>query len=86
MGNAHDYGYKFLFSAPEFVRDLIQGFVPDAYLHALDYSTLERVECRAPLKIQISSQLQRCVKNFLLIYHIYTARRNFFHALHLGEL
>ena len=45
MGNAHDYGYKFLFSAPEFVRDLIQGFVPDAYLHALDYSTLERVEC-----------------------------------------
>src|SRR3990170_5453399 len=39
-----------------------------------------------PLKIHISSQLLRCVKNFLLTYHTYAARRNFFHALHLGEL
>src|ERR1039458_449334 len=28
----------------------------------------------------------RCVKNFLLTYQTYVARRNFFRALHLGEL
>ena len=28
----------------------------------------------------------RCVKNFLLTYKTYAARRNFFRALHLGEL
>lgn len=43
MANDHDSGYKFLFSTPELVRDLIIGFVPDAWLHSLDYSTLERV-------------------------------------------
>jgi hypothetical protein len=37
--------------------------------------------CRGPLKIQISSQLLRCVKNFLLTYHPYAALRNFFRAL-----
>jgi len=41
---------------------------------------------RMPLKIQISSQLLRCVKNFLLAYKSYAARRNVFRALHLGEL
>ncbi len=41
--NDHDSGYKFLFSTPELVRDLIIGFVPDEWLHSLDYSTLERV-------------------------------------------
>ena len=41
MGQMHDSGYKFLFSAPEFVRDLILGFVPDEWLHGLDFSTLE---------------------------------------------
>ncbi|MBI5658402.1 MAG: hypothetical protein HZC43_02385 [Nitrosomonadales bacterium] len=41
---------------------------------------------RALLKIHISSQLLRCGKNFLLTYHTYAALRNFFHALHLGEL
>ena len=35
--------YKFLFSTPELVRDLIIGFVPDDWLHSLDYSTLEKV-------------------------------------------
>ncbi len=40
----------------------------------------------APLKIQISSQLLRCVKNFLLTYHPYAALRNFSRALHLSEL
>lgn len=43
MANEHDSGYKFLFSSPEMVRDLILGFVPDAWLHSLDYSTLEKV-------------------------------------------
>jgi hypothetical protein len=41
--NAHDTGYKLLFSTPELVRDLILGFVPDEWLHSLDYSTLESV-------------------------------------------
>jgi hypothetical protein len=43
MANTHDTGYKLLFSTPELVRDLILGFVPDDWLHGLDYSTLERV-------------------------------------------
>jgi hypothetical protein len=43
MANDHDSGYKFLFSTPELVRDLIIGFVPDEWLHRLDYSTLEKV-------------------------------------------
>lgn len=38
-----DPSYKTLFSAPEVVRDLILGFIPDAWLHGLDYQTLERV-------------------------------------------
>ncbi len=43
MANEHDSGYKFLFSTPELVRDLILGFVPDEWLHSLDYRTLEIV-------------------------------------------
>ena len=43
MANDHDSSYKFLFSTPEMVRDLIMGFVPDDWLHSLDYSTLEIV-------------------------------------------
>ena len=43
MANDHDSGYKFLFSTPELVRDLIMGFVPDEWLHALDYTTLEKM-------------------------------------------
>ena len=38
MPAAHDASYKLLFSAPELVRDLILGFVPDEWLHSLDYS------------------------------------------------
>ncbi len=33
-----DASYKLLFSAPELVRDLILGFIPDEWLHSLDYS------------------------------------------------
>ncbi len=43
MHTPHDSGYKILFSHPEMVRELIHGFVPDDYLHSLDYSTLEKV-------------------------------------------
>ena len=44
MANDHDSGYKFLFSTPELVRDLIIGFIPDEWLHSLDYATLEKVD------------------------------------------
>ena len=44
MANEHDSGYKFLFSTPELVRDLILGFIPDDWLHSLDYNTLEKVD------------------------------------------
>jgi len=43
MTRVHDTGYRLLFSAPELVRDLILGFVPDEWLQSLDYSTLETV-------------------------------------------
>ena len=43
MSKVHDSSYKFLFSNPEFVRDLIIGFIPDDWLHSLDYETLEKV-------------------------------------------
>jgi hypothetical protein len=32
-----------LFSSPEVVRDLVLGFIPDEWLHSLDYTTLEKV-------------------------------------------
>ncbi|MDO4232654.1 MAG: Rpn family recombination-promoting nuclease/putative transposase [Lautropia sp.] len=43
MPRADDASYKLLFSSPELVRDLILGFIPDEWLHSLDYTTLERV-------------------------------------------
>jgi predicted transposase/invertase (TIGR01784 family) len=43
MTQNHDTSYKLLFSAPEMVRDLIMGFIPDDWLHSLDYNTLEKV-------------------------------------------
>jgi len=38
-----DSSYKFLFSIPEMVRDLVLGFIPDPWLHSLDFTTLEKV-------------------------------------------
>jgi predicted transposase/invertase (TIGR01784 family) len=38
-----DASYKLLFSAPEVVRDLVLGFIPDDWLHSLDYTTLEKI-------------------------------------------
>ncbi len=43
MPQDDDAGYKLLFSAPEMVRDLVMGFIPDDWLHRLDYATLEKV-------------------------------------------
>lgn len=39
----NDASYKLLFSAPELVRDLVLGFIPDEWLHSLDYGTLEKM-------------------------------------------
>jgi hypothetical protein len=39
----HDHSYKLLFSHPEMVRDLLLGFVHEAWVAELDFSTLERV-------------------------------------------
>ena len=43
MPHDDDAGYKLLFSAPEVVRDLVLGFIPDDWLPGLDYTTLEKV-------------------------------------------
>ena len=43
MSSNDDAGYKLLFSSPELVRDLVMGFIPDDWLHGLDYDTLEKI-------------------------------------------
>ncbi len=37
MNHEDDASYKTLFAAPEVVRDLILGFIPDEWLHGFDY-------------------------------------------------
>jgi len=39
-GNYHDSGYKELFSYPEFVQQLIEGFAPSEIAELMDFSTL----------------------------------------------
>ena len=39
----HDHSYKLLFSHPQMVRDLLEGFVCKEWLAGLDYASLERV-------------------------------------------
>ncbi|MEO5344652.1 MAG: Rpn family recombination-promoting nuclease/putative transposase, partial [Gammaproteobacteria bacterium SHHR-1] len=39
--NHHDTGYKELFSHPEFVQQLIEGFAPPEIAELMDFSTLE---------------------------------------------
>ncbi|SFY09192.1 Rpn family recombination-promoting nuclease/putative transposase [Azotobacter vinelandii] len=39
----HDNAYKLLFSHPDMVQDLLQGFVPEDWVTHLDFSTLEKV-------------------------------------------
>ena len=40
---AHDTGYKLLFSHPEMVRDLLTGYLGGEWLQQADFNTLERV-------------------------------------------
>ena len=39
----HDHAYKLLFSNAPLVKDLIQGFVGEEWVHQTDFSTLEKV-------------------------------------------
>ena len=39
----HDHSYKLLFSEPEMIVDLLQGFVHEDWVKELDFSTLEKV-------------------------------------------
>ena len=38
----HDSGYKQLFAFPTMVEDLLRGFVREAWVDDLDFTTLER--------------------------------------------
>lgn len=40
--NHHDTGYKELFSYPEFVQQLIEGFSPSDIVGMMDFSTLKK--------------------------------------------
>ena len=42
MANHHDTGYKELFSHPEFVQQLIEGFAPNEIAELMDFSTLKK--------------------------------------------
>ena len=39
--NHHDTGYKELFSHPEFVQQLVEGFAPNEIASLMDFSTLK---------------------------------------------
>jgi Uncharacterized conserved protein len=43
MTTQHDNSYKLLFSHPQMVKDLLIGFVKEAWVEQLDFSTLEKV-------------------------------------------
>jgi len=43
MTKIHDPAYKNLYAHPELVADLIRGFVREAWVEAIDFSSLERV-------------------------------------------
>ena len=43
MKTDHDHSYKLLFSEPEIIIDLLQGFVDEEWVTELDFSTLEKV-------------------------------------------
>ncbi len=76
MSHEHDSGYRYLFSAPEMVRDLILGFVPDEWLHSLDYSTLERVDGSYIMEDFRTSQNRRCHRRRRDIRHAWAIRSN----------
>ncbi len=39
----HDHSYKLLFSHPQMVRDLLEGFIPGDWLSQFDYDSLQKV-------------------------------------------
>jgi predicted transposase YdaD len=39
----HDHSYKLLFSHPQMVRDLLEGFIPGDWLSRFDYESLQKV-------------------------------------------
>ena len=43
MNQSHDLSYKLLFSEPEIIIDLLQGFVHEPWVRELDFTTLEKV-------------------------------------------
>ncbi len=43
MTKPHDSAYKLLFSEPEIIVDLLQGFVHEPWVKELDFNTLEKV-------------------------------------------
>ncbi|MEE9346204.1 MAG: Rpn family recombination-promoting nuclease/putative transposase [Methylococcales bacterium] len=43
MKKDHDHAYKLLFSEPEIIIDLLQGFVHEDWVKELDFSTLEKI-------------------------------------------
>lgn len=43
MTRPHDSAYKLLFSEPQIVIDLLQGFVHESWVKELDFNTLEKV-------------------------------------------
>ncbi len=43
MNKPHDHAYKLLFSEPEMIIDLLQGFVHEPWVSELDFTTLEIV-------------------------------------------
>ena len=46
MNGTHDTGYRFLFSEPRMVRDLLRGFLREEWIGWLDLDTLVRRESR----------------------------------------
>jgi predicted transposase/invertase (TIGR01784 family) len=44
MTNNHDARYKRFFSNPTLLRELLESFVPEDFVHGLDFSTLKRID------------------------------------------
>jgi len=42
MAHDHDIDNKLLFSAPEMVRDLLRGYVPQEWVKSADFTSLRR--------------------------------------------
>ena len=55
----HDASYKLLFSHARMVEDLLRGFVHEAWIHDVDFITLERVS-----DSHISDDLHRFLQQF----------------------